>query len=233
MYKYLTNSFIATILTVATVFLWAAGSETPASTSKSLQPNSFEMSGITQDTGVRLVVAPNGNTVRYLVREQLAGFDFPNDAVGETSDVTGSVVFNAEGDVISEESRVVVDITGLTSDRERRDGYIQRRTLESETYPTVELVPFLVRGLQFPLPTSGTGTFDIVGNLTIRDVTEVTSWRVTAQFGDGIMTGTARTEFTFGEFGMEKPSVASVLSVADAIRLEFDFTMNVENLASL
>lgn len=233
MYKYLTNSFIAIILTITAGFLWAAGNETPASTNKSLQPIPFEKSGIIQDTGVRLVVAPNGNTVRYLVREQLAGFDFPNDAVGETSDVTGSVVFNADGDILSEESRVIVDITGLTSDRERRDGYIQRRTLESETHPTVELVPFMVRGLEFPLPTSGTGTFDIVGNLTIRDVTEVTSWRVTAQFGDGTMTGTARTEFTFEEFGMEKPSVGSVLSVADAIRLEFDFTLNVENVASL
>jgi polyisoprenoid-binding protein YceI len=179
---------------------------------------------------IQLVIAPAGNTARYLVREQLAGFDFPNDAVGETSHISGVVVFDAGGNVIADASRIVVNITGLTSDSNRRDGFIQRNTLQSETYPEVVLVPLQTRGLVFPLPESGSGTFDIVGNLTIRDVTKPTSWRVTARFGEGNLTGTARTEFTFEEFGMEKPSVRSVLSVADAIRLEFDFTMVVENL---
>ncbi|MFU8859465.1 MAG: YceI family protein [Cyclonatronaceae bacterium] len=80
------------------------------------------------------------------------------------------------------------------------------------------------------MPDTGTITFDIVGNLTIRDSTRPASWRVDARFGEGSLTGTARTEFTFEEFGMEKPRVRSVLSVADAIRLESDFTMVVENL---
>jgi len=44
----------------------------------------------------------------YLVREQLTGFDFPNDAVGETYDVSGSVAFNAEGEVVTGESSIVV-----------------------------------------------------------------------------------------------------------------------------
>ncbi len=184
------------------------------------------------DAAVRLVMADNGNTARYLVREQLAGVDFPNDAVSETNTVTGAVVFNANGEVIQDESRIAVNITGLTSDNNRRDGYIQRQILEGETYPVVELVPIQTSGLEFVLPSSGTATFDIVGYLTVRGVTEVTSRRVTAQFLEISMTGTARTEFTFAEFGMEKPSVGTVLSVADAIRLELDFNLNVENPVS-
>jgi polyisoprenoid-binding protein YceI len=179
---------------------------------------------------VQLVISPAGNTARYLVREQLAGFDFPNDAVGETSHISGVVVFDAGGNVMADASRIVVNITGLTSDSNRRDGFIQRNTLQGETYPEVVLVPLQTRGLVFPLPESGSGTFDMVGNLTIRDVTKPTSWRVTARFEEGSLSGTARTEFTFEEFGMEKPRVRSVLSVADAIRLEFDFTMVVEDL---
>lgn len=181
------------------------------------------------EAAVRFTVISNESIARYLVREQLAGFDFPNDAVGETNNVIGAIAFDEDGAVLSDESRIVVNITGLTSDSERRDRYIQRNTLEGETYPTVELVPFQTRGLTFPLPTNSTITFDIVGNLTVRDVTEATSWRVTAQFGESELTGTARTEFTFDEFGLEKPSVGSVLSVADAIRLEFDFKLIVEN----
>jgi hypothetical protein len=230
MHSYLNYSFFPSFLFLVIGFFWSAGvSNSDTDLNTSIETPEFES---VSDDSVRLVLSANGNTARYLVREQLAGFDFPNDAVGETDVVSGAVVFTADGEVNQDESSIVVDITGLTSDRDRRDGFIQRRTLESETYPTVELVPIQTRGLEFPLPSSGTATFDIVGYMTIKEVTEVTSWRVTAQFNDGNMTGTARTEFTFNEFGLEKPSVGSVLSVADAIRLELDFIFNIEHLAS-
>lgn len=182
--------------------------------------------------GYRLVVTEEGNTARYLVREQLAGLDFPNDAVGETDAVSGSILFNADGEIVSEESSIVVYISGLTSDRNRRDNFIQRNTLNSSEYPTVQIVPLQTRGLTFPLTEDEPFTFDIVGNLTVRDTTRATSWRVNAQFSEGVLTGTARTEFTFEEFGMEKPRVGSVLSVADAIRLEYDFTLRLESVDS-
>src|SRR5687767_6024666 len=45
----------------------------------------------------RYVVAPAGNEVRYRVREQLAGFDLPNDAIGKSSKVSGAIAFDADG----------------------------------------------------------------------------------------------------------------------------------------
>jgi hypothetical protein len=230
MHSYLSHSLVSAFLLFTIGFIWPSEDlNTDTHPNSTMDSEEFQP---VSDGSVRMVIAPAGNTARYLVREQLAGFDFPNDAVGETDAISGAVVFTADGEINQDESSIVVDITGLTSDRDRRDGFIQRRTLESETYPTVELVPIQTRGLEFPLPSSGTATFDIVGYLTIKDVTEVTSWRVTAQFNNGNMTGTARTEFTFDEFGMEKPSVGSVLSVADAIRLELDFIFNIEQLAA-
>jgi hypothetical protein len=230
MHSYLSHSLISAFLLFAIGFIWPSEDlNTDTHPNSTMDSEEFQP---VSDGSVRMVIASAGNTARYLVREQLAGFDFPNDAVGETDAISGAVVFTADGEINQDESSIVVDITELTSDRDRRDGFIQRRTLESETYPTVELVPIQTRGLEFPLPSSGTATFDIVGYLTIKDVTEVTSWRVTAQFNNGNMTGTARTEFTFDEFGMEKPSVGSVLSVADAIRLELDFIFNIEQLAA-
>jgi hypothetical protein len=63
------------------------------------------------------------------VREQLANVDLPNDAVGATSAITGQLVLDAQGQVVPGASRFVIDVTTLKSDRERRDGYLQRRTL--------------------------------------------------------------------------------------------------------
>jgi len=231
MYNTLNYLIIYTVTVFVAGFVWSSNTIN-SSTPKldTIISDAIEQS-VHQDR-IRMVLAPTGNTVRYLVREQLAGFDFPNDAVGETNEISGAIVFNREGEVIQEESKFVANITGLKSDRDRRDGFIQRNTLESERFPTVELVPIQTRNLSFPLPTDGLAIFDIIGNLSIKDVTQPTSWRVNARFVDGVMTGTARTEFTFDEFGLEKPRVGSVLSVADAIRLEFDFTMNIESLAS-
>lgn len=182
--------------------------------------------------GVRLVVAADGNEARYRVREQLAGFDFPNDAVGRTSDVTGALVFDDAGRVVTDESRFSIDARTLVSDQERRDGYLRRRTLVTDSFPTVDLVPTSFPGLPFPLPTAGDLEFQMVGGLTIKGVTRTTTWQVTATAEPGGFRGTATTKFPFDQFQLPKPRVARVLSVADTIQLEYDFRL-VHDTASV
>ncbi len=169
-------------------------------------------------------VTPIANEVRYRVREQLAGIDFPNDAIGKTSKITGQIVIDDEGAVVSDASRFVVEAASITSDRDRRDNYLRRRTLTVDEHPTIVLVPTGLRGLTIP---SGAGrdTFQIIGDLTVRAVTRPTTWNATAQFQNGRVTGSAVTRFTFPDFQMEKPRVRSVLSVADTIALEYDFNL--------
>lgn len=171
------------------------------------------------------VLAATGNEARYFVREQLAGVSFPNDAIGVTSAMTGGIVVDSSGHIVSDESKIVVDVTGLKSDRDRRDGYVQRRTLETERFPTVELVPKEVRGLPSPLPAEGKATFELSGDLTIKGVTRPTTWQVAARFRDNAIVGTASTGFTFDDFEMTKPSVSILLSVADSIHLQYDFKL--------
>lgn len=177
-------------------------------------------------TTLRLVVAPEGNEARYRVREQLAGLSFPNDAVGVTTAVTGEIVVDAAtGRVQSGASRIVVELGGLTSDQSRRDNYVRNRTLETAQHPTAVLVPTELRGIPWPLPATGTVTFQLIGNLTIKQVTRSTTWDVTLDVSGNTVTGTATTSFTFEEFAMTKPRVASVLSVDDTIRLEYDLRL--------
>ncbi len=171
-----------------------------------------------------LVVAPTGNTVRYRVREQLVGIDLPNDAIGETQAVSGSVALDQSGAVIPAESRISVDVAGLRSDKERRDGYLRGRTLETARFPTVDLVVSRIRGVSLPLPTSGTRSLELEGTLTIKGVSRPTTWTVAATFSASTITGKAATKFTFTDFGIPQPRVPVVLSVADTIGLEYDFT---------
>lgn len=172
---------------------------------------------------VRLVVGATGNEARYRVREQLAGLDFPNDAVGTTGAVSGEIVLDQTGRVDVERSTIIVDLRGLRSDKERRDGYVQRRTLETDQFPEAVLRVTGLGALPSPLPERGTFTFTLTGDLTIRGATRPTTWSVEARAEGDHYYGTATTRFTFTEFGLAKPRVASVLSVEDDIVLEYQF----------
>lgn len=174
---------------------------------------------------VRLAVASTGNEVRYRVREQLVGRDLPNDAVGATGAITGGIVLDDAGRLVKQQSKIVVNVTGLKSDSDRRDGYIQRRLLESETHPTVELTPTELHGLTGAVPTQGTANLHLVADLTVRGVTRPTNWQVTARFNGNQITGSASTSFTFADFELTQPRVPVLLSVSDTIKLEYDFTL--------
>jgi polyisoprenoid-binding protein YceI len=185
-------------------------------------------SGAAADVAYRFVTAPSGNSARYRIREQLVGLDLPNDAVGETKAVTGVIAADKSGMIIPAESKFTVDVSNLVSDKDRRDGFVKRRVLQTDQYPTVTLVPRTIRGLKLPLPTSGSRSFDLTGDLTVRGVTRPTTWKVDAQFAPGGMTGKAATSFTFKDFTIDQPRVPVVLSVADTIKLELDFSMTKE-----
>ena len=209
--------------TLATITVVAFGAEAAGTSSRHGQINSTAAPGITDST--RLVLAPEGNEARYRVRERIARLEFPSDAVGATNDLTGAMVLDEHGKVVAAESRFVVDLTTLKSDRNRRDRYLQRRTLETELYPTIELVPTDLPGLPFPLPESGAFSFELIGNLTLHGVTRQIGWQVAAEAKDGGFSGTARTSFTFDTFELTRPRMAMLLSVADTIRLEYDFRL--------
>jgi hypothetical protein len=59
----------------------------------------------------------------------------------------------------------------------------------------------------------------------VKGVTRPTTWKATANFQGGTITGNAYTNFTFSDFEMTKPSVSVILTLADDIRLEYDFTL--------
>jgi hypothetical protein len=86
---------------------------------------------------VRLALSPTGNVVRYRVREQLMHHDLPNDAVGETKAVTGSLEIDSAGKVIAQSSKFAADAATFVSDQNRRDGYVRSRLLDSNQYPSI------------------------------------------------------------------------------------------------
>jgi polyisoprenoid-binding protein YceI len=176
-------------------------------------------------TALRLVLASSGNAARYRVREQLVGQNLPNDAVGETTKLTGAISIDANGKVIRDVSKFTVDAGSFVSDKNRRDGFVRGRLLEADEYPTIVFVPTSVSGVSLPLPTSGTRQIEMTGDLTVRGVTRPRNWKGTVEFKNGGVTGSVSTAFTFDDIQLEQPRVPVLLSVADTIKLEIDFNL--------
>lgn len=171
---------------------------------------------------IRLVIA-EGSEARYRVKEQLANRSLPSEAVGATQAVTGAIVVRPDGTIVRDQSKVVVDLRTLRSDESRRDNYIKQNTLHTNQFPLAEFVPTEARGLPSTLPASGEATFQLVGDMTIHGVTRPVTWDVTARLASDEVTGSAKTSFKFGDFGMTVPRVMVVLSVEDNIWVEVDF----------
>ncbi len=164
-----------------------------------------------------------GTLARYLIREELASIELPFDAIGETSEVSGAFTFSADGEIVPESSRIVLNAASLRSDEENRDRYLRRNGIQTATYPEIIFVATSIDGLEWPLPASGEFEFTINGDLTVREVTRPVAWQTVATFDGNSVTGTAKTNFTFGEFEMEVPDLFFIVSLEDNIRLELDF----------
>src|SRR5690349_18143127 len=59
---------------------------------------------------IRFTIGATGNEARYRVREQLMGKDLPNDAVGATSAITGTILAYPDGRIVKDSSKIVIDV---------------------------------------------------------------------------------------------------------------------------
>ncbi len=199
----------------------------PASTQQPAAAASESDTSSSDENSVSVLIS-DAAVARYVVGEQLARLPSPIDAVGETSEVTGAIVFAPDGKVIAEQSKLTVALAGLESDEDRRDRWVRNQLFSTEQFPNAELTITEVTGLAWPLPQSGESAFTMLGDLTIREVTKPVEWDVTASFDSESVTGMAVTTVTFQQFELSKPTFAFIISVEDDIRVEIDISATLE-----
>ena len=195
-----------------------------AQANQSMQVSAAAQAQVQQGASIRLVIDSAASKASYHAHEQLVGRSLPTEAVGSTSSVSGSLVLAADGSIVADQSNISVDLSKLQSDESRRDNFIKSSTLQTSRFPMATFVPREAQGLPSPLPTSGQATFQLVGDLTVHGVTRPATWQVTAQFGDGTVSGNATTSVNISDFGMSPPKAGPVLSIEDGLTLELAFT---------
>jgi polyisoprenoid-binding protein YceI len=159
----------------------------------------------------------SGTWAGYRFDEELASIG-ATTAAGRTPGVTGTMSVS-EDEVTGVE--IEVDMTTLESDKPFRDDAIRTRGLESNEFPTGSFV--LSGPIEFP---DGVADGESVqatatGELTLHGVTKQVTIDMEAQIeGDhAVVVGSSPVALT--DFGIEPPTNAQVLSVANDGEFEF------------
>lgn len=174
-------------------------------------------------TGVAVYeIVPSESLVTYQVGETFAGRDF-NLAVGVTSQVSGEVLVNFEEPSASEVSPIAVNIQSFRSDNFLRDERIQQAFLESAKYPLATFTPTELRGLPEDVSPDERLTFEIEGDLEVRETAMPTTFAVEVWLEDGRLRGIATTQVLMTDFGFDPPAIADLIKARNEVALIFEF----------
>ena len=140
------------------------------------------------------LIVPGESTVTYEVGEVFLNQDNAfNLAVGVTSEVNGEIIVDRNNPQNSTIGIVRVDVSKFESDNQRRDNDIRERFLESSLFQVVEFTPSEIQGLPESYEEGQTISFQVSGDLTIRDVTKPVTFEVSLTGEGDSITGEATT----------------------------------------
>jgi len=217
----LDNQFFKIIATIIILITVSSCSSTEFPEQKTTVTKTHQESQKTTINEQIILTVEEGSSANYKVKEQLANLDLPNYAIGKTKSLTGNIIFNKEGN-IDNNSLLEIDLRTLKSDKDRRDRYLKKNSLQSDTFPKAIFKPQKLEGLPWPLPKKGEYSGKLSGIMSLHGETKLLAWIINVEFIDSTVIGTATTSFLFSDFEIQKPRVAIVLSVEDNITLEIN-----------
>jgi polyisoprenoid-binding protein YceI len=145
--------------------------------------------------------------VGYRVMELFAGDTIKKEAVGRTTEVTGTMVI--QGQTVSS-ADLKATLTSLKSDQSPRDNFIHNLGLQSNKFPTAEFK--LTTPIQLPQPPEVGVEQDVMatGDLTLHGQTKSVTIPLQTRWNGATIDVTGSLPITFSDFGMEAISIPTV-----------------------
>ena len=153
-----------------------------------------------------------GSEATFTVNEKLAWLDLPNDAVMRTVGMAGTIYLDGRPTVIE------LDMHSMTSDSDRRDGYVRNRM-----FPDHRTATFTVSDLgdlPDPLPEGVVIARQVQGELSIKGVTKPITFDVEARKDPDKLFILGRTTFTWDDLELPPPNIPGRIEVKDEVRVE-------------
>lgn len=219
------SSVVATEAPATTRDAPIAETEAPATDAPSqaaVEPGSPPTSGI-----VVLNLVTVETHARFLIGEILAGS--PNTVIGETQEVSGEIRVDPADPAAVELGLIQIDAASFVTDNSFRNRAINSFILQTGDYPLVTFEETELAGLPETVAIGDTFDFELVGDLTIRDITRSVTFAVNVTVESSTrLTGSARATINRADFDLTIPSVPQVASVDEQVRLELDFVAEAD-----
>jgi len=169
-------------------------------------------------------IVPGESEVSYEVGETFLDQDNRfNVAIGITPEVNGEVFVDRNNPQNSAIGPISVDISQFTSDSARRDSAIRERFLESAIFPNAVFTPLEIQGLPATYQEDDQISFQVSGDLTVRNVTRPVTFDVLFSGEGDTITGEATTAILLSDFEVGPISIAGILNTEDEVKLTFRF----------
>lgn len=167
-------------------------------------------------------IVPEESEVRFVIDEVLN--NAPKTVVGTTNQVAGEIAVDPNDPAKSRIGTIQVNARTFVTDSQFRNRAIQNQILSTSDYEFITFTPKRLEGLPAQGAPGQSYTFQVVGDLTIRDVTKEVTFDVTAtSASNDRLEGTATSMIRYADFNITIPQVRQVASVDEEVRLEIDF----------
>lgn len=229
------QTLVLVVVLLLTVLLAACGggAEPTAVPATTAPEPAEEAVGEAAPAGVRtFVVVPEESEASYIVDEEFLsqalsklGIEAGDKViVGTTPGVSGEIQLNLEAAEPVESAQFSVDMTGLKTDQDRRDNWLEDNAIETASFPEATFTATSVTGLPETITEGEEIGFQLIGDLTVRDETKSVTFEVTAVLQGDSLQGTAVLPLKLTDFGIDPPDFANTLKVADEFRIEVTLT---------
>lgn len=169
-------------------------------------------------------IVPEQSEVRFNIDEVLRGQ--PITVVGRTNQVAGDIIVDFASPQLTQVGTVRVNVRTLTTPEEFRNQALRARILQSAQaqYEFSEFVPSALSGLPLSVAVGDTFTFQITGDLTVRDVTNTVTFDATVTVvSEDRIEGLAQVTVLYRDFNLRIPDVSFVTGISDEVLLEIQF----------
>ncbi|MEM7033883.1 MAG: YceI family protein [Chloroflexota bacterium] len=195
---------------------------TPEGASGDISEVMVEVEANAAEGATVFTIDPTQTVASFTIAEVLRGEDYV--VVGTTDQVGGQVVFDPNNLASAQIGEIVINARTFITDSDMRNNAINNRILFTDEFEFVRFQPTAINGLPEGIQVGDSVDVEIMGDLTIMDVTKSTSFSATLTYGStDQLSGIATTTILYGDYGVEVPLTPSVSFVSDELTMDLDF----------
>ncbi len=185
-------------------------------------------------SGLRtFVIVPEESKAIYQVREEFfagalakLGIEAGTaDVEGSTQAISGQLQLNLDDlPAALGDNTFTVQMNTLQTERNMRDTWIRENGPQFNKYPEATFIATSIEGAPAAYSEGEEVSFKLLGDLTVREVTKPVTFDVTARLEGDTLTGVATMNGLLTDYGIEPPSFANTLTVANDLGIRVEFT---------